>query len=469
MKKSTIEIKQVTRIEGHASVKIDINQNKEVISAKLIVKELRGFEKILEKMKVVEMPMVTARICGVCPAAHHIVSAKALDRAFGVKPAEAGKMIRELMYMGHIIHSHTMSLFFLSGPDLIMGIDSDPSKRNIIGMSKVYPDIVKQAIELRSMGQKFLEQLGARGVHPVTATAGGVSFSLKDSLRSKLLKDAAKMLKLATSFALPIIKKKLDDFINDYPELVNQMEVKTHYMGTVNNGYLNFYDGLIRVMDPQGNIENEFNSEDYANYISEKAVDWCYLKPTYLETSNGETTYSSNPLSRINVAEKMETQLANEELKIFRKKYGRPCHLSLMQHYARLIEIVYACEKSILLLNNEEIMGDPRTPINQAAKSAIAHIEAPRGILFHDYVVDDNDLIKNINFIIATQQNFLAINETIEQCASYFLKHSISSLRNAIEFSIRTFDPCLSCSTHAFGSSYLPIDIYEHNKKIMEI
>jgi F420-non-reducing hydrogenase large subunit len=469
MKHSTIFIDPVTRIEGHASVRIDLDKEGNVISAKFSVNELRGIEKILEGTKVLEAPSITARICGVCPAAHHLVSAKTLDRIYDIEPTDAAKIIRELMYMGHIIHSHTMSLFFLSGPDLFMGLDAEPEIRNIVGMSKQYREIVNMAVELRSLGQKILEHLGARGVHPVTATVGGVSFVMDANLREKILEYTNRALQLTLDFATPLIKEKLFELMNKYPDIHKHTELKTHYVGTVNNGKLNFYEGMIRVMDTEGNITCEFDSNEYDKYIIEEAVKWSYSKPTFLKTTHGKVIYRVNTLARINVADEMETPKANQELEVFRKKYGRPCHYTLMHHYARLIELIYACEKAIFLIKDDRIMGESRKIVKKSPKNAIAHIEAPRGTLIHDYTVNENGVIEKANLIIATQQNFFAINETIKQCATYFLKNSPDSLMNAVEFLIRTYDPCLSCSTHAYGKSPFFIDIYQNNKLLKRI
>ncbi len=463
----TISIDPLTRIEGHASVRIDIDDKKNIESARMHVKELRGFEKILEGMRLEDMPLITARICGVCPAAHHIASAKTLDLAYGVEPPEAGHMLRELMYMGHMIHSHALSLFVLSGPDLIMGLDADPVERNIVGMLKIDPDTTKKALTLRSIGQKILENIGGRGVHPVTATAGGLTFSLDSSLRKKLLEYAKNALKLGL-FGSQIIKDLLSGFSDKYPDIVTSLEHKTFYMGTVKHEKLNFYDGLIRVINPEGKIAAEFNSEDYADYIVEEAVDWSYLKPTYFD-KNEKNIYRTGTLARINVADQMETPLAQKELEAFRNEYGRPCHYTLMHHYARMIELVYSCEKAVMLLNNDAIMGETRTEVTQLPQSAIAHIEAPRGTLVHDYTVHEKGVVEKVNLIVATQQNYMAINHTIKKCAEYFIDRSESELLNGIEFSIRTYDPCLSCSTHAIGRMPLEINVFQNGKLLKKI
>jgi F420-non-reducing hydrogenase large subunit len=147
----TFKIDPVTRIEGHARIVLDYADNDTVDRAYMIVNELRGFERILVGMEADKMPQVTSRICGVCPTAHHLAAVKALDNATGVEPPPAGKLLRELMYMGHFIHSHALSLFVLSGPDLFFGLDGKPARQNIVGIVESEPETAKKALRLRTV------------------------------------------------------------------------------------------------------------------------------------------------------------------------------------------------------------------------------------------------------------------------------------------------------------------------------
>lgn len=462
---SPIIIDPVTRIEGHAKVRIDLDKHDKIQFVGLMVKELRGFEKILTGMQVETMPLVTGRICGVCPVSHHLVAARALDRIYNVEPTKAGQMLREVMHLGGIIHSHTISLFFLSGPDIFMGLNSDYAKRNIVGIVETYPEISRKALELRTLGQKIVEFIGGRGVHPVTATTGGMTISINREERDRLKHYAQKALQNTLDLS-PVVKDKLDEFITKYPGILESMEDRTYYMGTVKDGNLNLYEGKLRVINRNGETVKEFDSADYKRYIREETVDWSYMKPTYfVDDEKIEHTYRVNALARINVADAMETEKAQEELEIFRGKYSRPCHYTLMHLYARLIELVYACEKTVTLLADDAILEESRTVLsNSKPQSATAHIEAPRGVLVHDYEVGETGIVEKANLIVATQQNYSAINNTIKQCAEYFLNKSDNSLANSIEFFIRTYDPCLSCATHAVGSIPLEIKVFREGE-----
>ncbi|MGE5341026.1 MAG: Ni/Fe hydrogenase subunit alpha [Candidatus Omnitrophota bacterium] len=464
MTSKTITIKPVTRIEGHANVRIDLDSKGNIQFAGLIVKEFRGFEKILTSMEVESMPLITARICGVCPVSHHLVSARTLDQVFQVESSRAGLMLREAMNLGGFIHSHTLALFVLSGPDLLLGPDSDSGKRNIVGLIEAAPDIAKKALALRTIGQRIVECIGGRGVHPVTAIAGGMSKALGDDERERLLSYARDALGIVKELS-PVVKEMLFRLVDTFPEILKKTEDKTYYMGTVKNGKLNLIEGRIRVIDPSGKIVNEFDASDYANHIIEEPVDWSYMKPTSLKTETGEHTYQVNALARINVADGMETPEAQKELDLFRKKFGRPCHYIVMNHYARLIELIYACEKLKQLLEDPAITGAPRTEVPIGIpQNGIAHIEAPRGTLFHDYTVNEDGIVQKANLVIATQQNYKSINQAIRRSAEYFMNKSNADLENSVEFFIRTYDPCLSCATHAVGKIPMNIFIYRNGE-----
>ncbi|MCP4110587.1 MAG: Ni/Fe hydrogenase subunit alpha [Desulfobacteraceae bacterium] len=467
----TIRIDPVTRIEGHADVQIELDDDNKVTSAKLIVKELRGFEKILTGMEVEKMPLITARICGACPISHHLASVRALDYIYNAEPPRAGIMFREIMNLAGIINSHVLALFILSGPELIMGLNVDPEKRNIIGLNEYDSETTKKAISLRTISQHIIERIGGRVIHPVTSVPGGITFSLKDmSTLNSLSEDADEALKIACSL-LPIIKEKLKRFTDEHHDTFINIQDKTYYMGTVKEGKLNLYEGILRVMNPDGQIVSEFHAEEYISYLVEEPLTWSYMKPVYFKDEQGQQhIHRVSTLARINVADEIETPIAQKELEEFRKNFGRPCHYTIMHHYARMIEIIYACEKIKELLKDDAIMGPTRIPVTSVVNNrGISHVEAPRGTLIHDYTVDERGVVQKANLLIATQQNYAAINDTIRQCAEYFLSKSNTEnnidIDNNIEFYIRAYDPCLSCATH-LGNISLNSDDNQEGSRI---
>jgi F420-non-reducing hydrogenase large subunit len=467
--KRTITIDPVTRIEGHARVFLNLSGDGSLESAGLVVNELRGFERILVGMEADRMPLVTARICGVCPSAHHLAACKALDVAAGVEPPPAAKLLRELLYMGHFIHSHALSLFVLQGPDLFLGLDADPAVRNVVGLVSAYPEVAKKALRLRSIGQKINELVGGRGTHPVTAVAGGITFQLDDEKKGTLDSWSDEALALVQELA-PVTKNLLVKQLETHPGLLTDWSHPTHYMGTVQHGRTSFYDGQLRVMDPAGKPVLAFAAADYEKYLAEDVVDYSYMKQVMLRIDGQDYPYRVGALGRINCADTLGTPLADAELAGFRGAFGRPCHATVMHTYARLIELIYACERTREILNSPDLKGDTRVPVKFTAGRGVGQVEAPRGVLIHDYEIDDHGIIRAANLIVATQQNYYSINSSIMQAAnSHVIGKDDDGLLNAIEFAIRCYDPCLSCATHAVGRMPLDVAVMQGGEMIRRI
>src|SRR5512135_3269070 len=182
-----ITIEPVTRIEGHAKVTIHLDDRGGVEQAYLHINEFRGFEKFCEGRMYFEMPLITPRICGICPVSHHLASVKACDALTGAEPPRPAHLLRDLMHMGQIIQSHGMHFFELAGPDLLLGFDADPNIRNVIGIILANPALALKAVNLRKFGQEIIHTLGGRRVHPNFAVPGGVNKSLKASERDAIL------------------------------------------------------------------------------------------------------------------------------------------------------------------------------------------------------------------------------------------------------------------------------------------
>ncbi len=455
----TIAIDPVTRIEGHARVRLDMADDGTVAEARLIVNELRGFERILVGMEADRMPLVTARICGVCPSAHHLAAVKALEAALGIAPPPAAVLLRELLYAGHYIHSHALSLFILAGPDLVFGVDGDPAVRNIVGVVQAAPEVANRALALRSLGQKINEMVGGRGIHPVTAVVGGTTFDPEPEKVQVLRNMADRGLALARELGRAV-KELLAKRIAERPEFLTALQQPIFSMATVKDGKADVYDGRIRLVDAAGAVKAEFPPAEYETHLCEKAFDWSYMKPVYARSGGQDHVYRVGALARLNCADGMATPLAQAELDEFRATYGRPCHLAVPQIQARVVELVAACEKAQAIAADPAIRGDRRVPVRFRAGRGVGHVEAPRGTLFHDYEVDDKGIVRGANLVVATQQNYAAINASIKQAAGAFVAgRGDDRLLNAVEFAIRCYDPCLSCATHAAGRMPLEIEV----------
>lgn len=464
-----ITISPVTRIEGHARVTIFLNDEGKVDEAYLHIDQFRGFEKFSEGRYFAEMPIITPRICGICPVSHHLASAKATDDILGVDIPKPAKLLRELIHMGQIIQSHSMHFFELAGPDLILGWDADPRIRNVAGLIQANPELALKAVKLRKFGQRIIELVAGRRIHPTFAIPGGVNQALDPKVRDEILKGIDEMISYVED-GISIATK----YIEDNKEVCDKFaSFPTGYMGLVkDDGSLELYDGKIRFMDKNGNVVKDFKDKYYLKYIGERVEDWSYLKfPYYKPFGWPEGVYRVGPLGRLNVADKISTPIADEHLKNFKKiNNGKPVEGSLYFHYARLIEAIYGLERAREILEDPECLSkDVLISGKVSNEEGIGVIEAPRGTLIHHYWVDEKGTIEKVNLIVATGHNNWAMSKSVESVAKEFVngKNLTEGMLNRVEGAIRCYDPCLSCSTHAIGKMPLLIELYDSNGNLI--
>ncbi len=452
-----LTIDPVTRIEGHAQVELEIDDQKNVTSSVFKVLDFRGFETFLRGMQVEMMPAVTARICGTCPHAHHVCASKAVDKVFGLTPPRAAILQRQALTLGSFIHSHAIHFFALAGPDLLLGIGASPAKRNILAMAEVNKPFATKALQLRSLGQRVTEIIGGRGIHPVTFVPGGVSVPLAAEKRAALIKIAQEALPIATKL-VAVVKPVL----LGQPEMLKALPLETHYLATVNRGALDFYDGDLRLRAPDGTA-TDFKIDDWAKHLSEEVAPSSWAKTVFYSAGGQPIRYRVGALARLNCAEAIDTPLAMAELEALRKLGGFPCHQTVLFHFARLVELIHAAEKLQTVVADDEIVSDDvRAKVQGEPRNACAHVEAPRGVLIHDYKVDKNAVVTDANLIVATQQNIPSINASIAMAAKRFVDRPDEQLMNAVEFAIRCYDPCLSCATHRVGEMKMEL-VVRHN------
>lgn len=454
----TITVAPISRLEGHGKVTIHLDENDQVVESRFHVVEFRGFEKFCEGRLLSEMPVITTRICGICPVSHHLASVKACDDALGVEIPPAAKKLRELIHMGQYVHSHALHFFYLAAPDFVLGPSSDPAQRNVVGIIAADPELGKKAIHLRKIGQSIIERVGGRPIHPVTAIPGGMSRPLSHEDRFASLKEMDEAVELCR-LALDVGKGVFEKYADIVPKFA---VIDTKYMGLVKDGNLEFYDGKLRLIDENGARLEDFDPRDYLNYIGEHVEDWSYMKfPYYLKQSYPEGAYRVGPLARLNVADAIGTPLANKELVEFKQlAHGRPVNATLYFHYARLIELLCAAERARQLLQDDEIVStDVRVRVDRRAGEGVGVIEAPRGTLIHHYWADESGKIEKANIIVATGHNNRAINLSVNAVAKEFVNGGKveEGALNLVEMAVRCYDPCLSCATHAVGQ--LPLEI----------
>ena len=467
-----IVIDPVTRVEGHGKVTIQLDDNGNVDRARFHITQVRGFEKFCEGRLFWEMPLITERACGICPVTHHLAAAKAGDAILGVTIPPTAEKLRRLMHMAQILQSHALHFFYLASPDLLFGMESDPLKRNVIGVIGAVPEIAKKGVKLRAFGQQIIEILGEKRIHPNGAIPGGMNRALSPENRDFILGQSDEVISDCL-VAMDIIKNYGKEHEQ---EVDNFASFQTGYLGLVDEGgNVEFYDGKLRLKDKSGFIlEDKFNPENYLSIIEEQVEDWSYLKfPFYKKLGYPGGMYRVGPLGRLNVADGCTTPLANKEFIEFRGDGSNGIKQgSLFYHQARLIEMLNAAETIKALVENDMICSkdiwNNSTTINE---EGIGAIEAPRGTVFHHYWVDKTGKIQKVNMIVATGHNNLAMNRAVYEVARDYIKdgHVTEGILNRVEVAIRCYDPCLSCSTHALGHMPLELRICNSNGETLEI
>lgn len=478
MKRITID--PITRLEGHGKIEIFLDEEGDVANVYLQIPELRGFEQFCVGRPAEEMPRVTNRICGVCPEAHHIAATKALDALFHVEPPSVTKKIREMFYNSFYVTDHTVHFYALGGPDFVVGPDAPAAERNILGViHKVGVEIGKQVIACRQRNHHVIKMLGGRGIHPVAGLPGGWSKAVSEEERQEI----EEISKQNVEFGLFSLQLFADVVLEnkDYVELIlsDAFTHRTYYMGTVDeNNHINFYDGMIRVVDPNGKEFVKYPASDYADHIAERVEPWSYLKFPYLKGVGWKGfvdgldsgVYCCTPLSRLNAADGMATHKAQEAFEKFYETLGskkvngryQPVHHRLATHWARLVELLYAAERMLELATDPEITDlNVRAPVSATPDEGIGSVEAPRGTLTHHYKTDANGILTKVNLIVGTTNNYAPMAMSVKKAAQGLIKKGTvitDGLLNRIEMAFRNYDPCMSCATHSLPGQ-MPLEV----------
>jgi F420-non-reducing hydrogenase large subunit len=472
-----ISIDPITRLEGHGKIEIFLDEDGNVANTYFQVPELRGFERFCVGRPVEEVPLLTNRICGVCPEAHHMAGAKAADAVYHVDPPRTAKLLRELLYSAFYVTDHTTHFYALGGPDFVMGPDAPVAERNILGViHKVGLEIGGKVIQARKYGHTIIEMIGGRKIHPCTSIPGGQSKGITEEQRQEI----AKMGLWAVDFA----RFSLDlfnDIVLKNPQYLDLVlgDIYTHrtyYIGLVDeNNKVNFYDGKVSVVSPDGERIGKYAPNEYQEWIAEHVEPWTYLKFPYLKKIGWKGfvdgadsgVYCATPLSRLNAADGMATPLAQEAYeKFYATLGGKPVHQRLATHWARLIELLYAAERLVELANDPEITSDNfRTLPTETPTEGVGIVEAPRGTLTHHYWTDERGITTKVNLIVGTTNNYAPISMSIQKAAQSFIRKGTvvtEGLLNRVEMAFRLYDPCLSCATHSLPGQ-MPLQVTIHN------
>ena len=478
-----IKIDPITRLEGHGRIDMFLNDEGDVENCYFVVPELRGFEKFCVGRPVEEMPRITTRICGVCPEAHHMASAKACDAVYHVDPPSTAKKLRELLYNVFFAGDHTLHFYALGGPDFVVGPDAPAAQRNILGVvAKVGVEVGKKVIQMRAHHSEIMQLLGGKKVHQVTSLPGGVTKGLKEEDRKEVEKRIHEMVEFA-KFTI----KVFDDIVlknKAYVDLIlsESYALRSYSIGLVDeDNKVNFYDGKVRVVDPDGAEFAKYSPNEYLDNIAEHVEPWTYLKYPYLKKvgwkglveGNDSGIYRATPLSRLNAADGMMTPLAQAEYeRMYETLGGKPVHATLATHWARIIELLQGTERALQLIQDPEIVGEKIRQIpKETPTEGVGIVEAPRGTLTHHYVTDERGILTKVNLIVGTTNNNAAISMSIKKAAKGLIHKGVDvtdGVLNMVEMAFRAYDPCLACATHALGITPLEIRIFDSAKNLIQ-
>jgi len=479
-----ISIDPVTRLEGHGRIDIFLNDAGDVANAYMVIPELRGFEKFAQGRRVEELTDITPRICGVCPEAHHMASTKACDNVFHVDPPPTAKKLREMFYSAFYVADHTTHFYILGGPDFVMGPDAPVAERNILGViHKVGVEVGTKVIESRGKAMDIIGMLGGRKIHPTFGLPGGVSKKLVEEERKQIEATAKEEIEFAL-FTLQLFKdivlanKTYLDMILSAP-----FTMPTYYMGMVDEkNRVNFYDGKIRVVDPEGKEFIKYNPADYLDVIAEKVEPWTYLKFPYLKKvgwkgivgGKDSGLYQATPLSRLNASDGMATPRAQEAYEeMYKTLGGKPVHNLLATHWARLVELLYAAERLLELSTDPEITNPHvRNIPTEKPTEGVGVVEAPRGTLTHHYVTNERGIVTKANLVVGTTNNYGPISLAVKQVAQAVIQKGqdiTEGMLNRVEMAFRLYDPCFGCATHTLpGQMPLKIVIRDPKGSVIE-
>ena len=479
--KTVISIDPITRLEGHGKIEVFLNDKGDVDRAYMQVPELRGFEVFSLGRPAEDMPQITSRICGVCPTAHHMAATKALDDLYKVEPASAGRKIRELVYNAFMLEDHAIHVYVLGGPDFIVGPDAPKELRNIVGViGKVGLEVGKKVISMRRRIRELITYAGGKVIHPVLGLPGGVAKSISPDELPKfkeLAKDGLEFAEFTLQVFRDIVLKN-----KAYVDLITSEAYthKTYYMGMVDqDDRVNFYDGKLRVVTPEGGEHSKFDPRKYLDHIAEHVEPWSYIKFNYLKSvgwkgfTDGPDSgvYAVAPMARLNAAAGMATPKAQKAYEELFKTLGKPCHHTLATHWARVVEMIQAAERMVELVNDPEITSkDVRTIPTQKPTSGVGVVEAPRGTLFHHYETDERGILTKANLIVATQNNSARIAMSVDKAAKGLIKGGVvnDGLLNMVEMAFRAYDPCYGCATHTLpGTMPLVVSLRDASGRVL--
>lgn len=423
-----INIAHVTRVEGHGDIVVDI-RNGQLKEARFEVTEApRFFEAMLLGRRYDEAPHITSRICGICSIGHTTASLRAIEDALGITPSEQTRLLRKLILHGETLQSHILHVYFLVAPDLL-GVPS------VIPLVATHKDVVLRALRLKKLANDLCDLIGGRTTHPVSMAVNGFT-------------------KLPDSDALRAIRGRLKDAIPDLQatvELLKTLELpdftrETEFIALQREDEYAFYDGDIVSTD-----DKKVDVHDYTSMTNEFIVSYSTAK----HTKASRDSYMVGALARLNNNYALLSPLARQ---VAQELGLQPvCHNPFMNSVAQVVECAHAVEEGIRILDELLARGvqEEDRSVEVKAGRGVGAVEVPRGILYHDYTLDDKGRMVEANCIIPTNQNLANLCKDMEALVPQIIDQPKERITRALEMLVRAYDPCISCSTHMLNVRFV--------------
>ncbi len=480
-----IVIDPITRLEGHGKIEILLDEQGNATTARLQVPELRGFERFCVGRPVEELPRLTSHVCGVCPAAHHLASVRALDALYGATPPPAALAAQALYYNLFLFEDHLLHYWYLGGPDLLVGPTAPAPMRNVLGVvAKVGAELGGRIMAVRKEAREIMGALSGRAGHPVFALPGGNSRPVPAELIARARAAAPRLVAFAEESLASFRRAVLES--PDWMAIVESepFRARTHSMGMVDaEGRLAFLDGTLRVIDPAGEPVAAFAPRDWLEHLAERVEPWSYAKFTFLkargwrgfEEGAESGLYRVGPLARLNVAKAMATPRAEAERQLLFDRLGWPAHQTLAFHWARLVEALQAAETVEELAFDPALAGtEVRAPPAPLAgpREGVGAVEAPRGTLIHHYAADAAGMATRVNLVVASQHNGAAVQISIAKAARSLIRGGVvdEGVLNRLEMAFRAYDPCNACASHALpGELPLVVTVRDARGAVVDV
>lgn len=429
-----------TRVEGHGSLRISLQKN-EISGVYFEIQAFRGFENILLNKKLIDVPRIVSRVCGLCYASHAITSCRAIESMFELEPSSQSIQLRRLLMIGELINSHSMHFFFQAFPDLFVILKGQSNPLPLSELLQYDRQLTSKMFELIKIGKELITIFGGRSAHPITPIIGGISHAPT----KKNIGTARKYVQQALTNIKWVIERYQELFFQDEPPAKFSLGNPT-FLAIYNKGKYDRYGGLLQLKQNNAVVAN-FPGVDYSQHFDWREDIQGALPGIY--TVAGDSKLFVGPISRYHIIKDYGIGEVEPYLDYFSKAWQGNL---LYSHYLRLIEILAEIYEGLAILENTKLFKPikiaPLTSIKN--KEGVGVVEAPRGTLIHHYHVNDKQLIDNVKLLVATEINIPTINNILTRQSQKLFGETqdLEQVKRQAQIILRSFDPCISCATH---------------------